>query len=301
MILRVCSNSRALGLLVLAFFAGSLRAAEWRQTTWEGEPAWRADSGGWRAVVSPARGRLVQLGRKDAPGVLAREGHRFWLGPQTEWPAWWPPPAAWESRPAASVRVEGDTLVLVAFPTGVGGWPDVERRYRWDGENRLVCEGIWRGGSVPVQGMHILQLPTEAVVTVRPGREGILALPVWERRTHVPDPELPPELLEPVADGTKRMRSIGREHKLGFWTQPLVARVGDTEVTLSARPTDFAPVGEPDYGYNAQVFVGNADVPGVEIEQMSARAAPGPEPRRFAIEIGLRKVGTPADAAVPAR
>lgn len=108
-------------VLLLGGLLASLRGADWTPTTWNGEAAWASSAQGWRAVVSVPRARLMHFGPDGsevnlllAPPTRANPnrlgGHRLWLGPQTEWPGFWPPPAAWEYHEAGTIGAASGVL-----------------------------------------------------------------------------------------------------------------------------------------------------------------------------------------------
>ena len=148
-------------------------AEPWRPLTWHGERALVSDSHGRRAIVSLERGRLLHFGLTDreantllAPSTRAQRnywgGHRLWLGPQSTWGKFWPPPDAWEYLGAESFTAEAGVLRLV-MPDAGEGWPRLRRTYQWDGPH-LVCGAELLGGTRPAQIIQILQLPATARV-----------------------------------------------------------------------------------------------------------------------------------------
>src|SRR5690606_6276552 len=138
-----------LWLAALAALASRGGEGVWQPTTWRGEEAYESRSGGWHAIVSVARARLVHFGATADDRNLLFEtatrdhpqgwgGHRVWLGPQGTWPSgWWPPPPEWESTAAERATVREDVLELPIRPAG-HGWPRWTRTYHWEGD-ALVC------------------------------------------------------------------------------------------------------------------------------------------------------------------
>ena len=126
---------RSLLLLLLcclptAWLAATEPALTWQSVTWNGEPAWASTSQGWRAVVSVTRARLMHFGPAErdlnlllAPVTRANRnrlgGHRLWLGPQTSWPKFWPPPEAWEYKEPATVASELRSTFWLGRPPSI--------------------------------------------------------------------------------------------------------------------------------------------------------------------------------------
>lgn len=177
---------------VLGVFSLLTRAdATWSRTEWRGERAWTASSRGWTAIVSEERARLVSLAPADGGAsllyaeqkdVFSWGGHRFWLGPQSAWTAPWPPPEDWERSAAAELTADGDTLRVKQARTDAN-YPAIERSYVWR-DGVLSCTVSWRDPRF--QGIHIVQVPKEAVVRVRRAPSeaaplGYVLLPVYKR------------------------------------------------------------------------------------------------------------------------
>jgi hypothetical protein len=261
----------------------------WSETTWNGERAVAADSEGWRAVVSLERGRLVHFGPADAGENLLHVstergpdggwgGHIAWLGPQIEWPAIWPPLAAWERSAAVSHAVRDGWLEL-ALPESGGGWARLTRAYRWDGD-ALLCRVSVTGGAHAAQVMQIVQVPASAVVRV------VQAVPSTEApsgfyllRVGVPD-QVVREFSWPAhavreADGALTWRPTGTVIKVGFAPQPLVATIGAYELSLAPAGETGVVAGAIDGGYTTQLYLGREGTPFIELEQLSSRFAAG--------------------------
>lgn len=279
--------------LLLFCLAGSLRSADWLATTWQGEPAYASESGGWRAIVSVARGRLMHFGPAgrelnllltpptgENPNRLG--GHRLWLGPQAEWAHGWPPPDAWEYHAPESVTIEAGVLRFALAPTG-DAWPRLTRTYHWAGAN-LVCGAESSGGTRPAQFVHIMQVPGGMIVSAeaRP-EERFPAGYVQLSSTAGPfaahfDP--PPQVSQ--AGATLTLRHTGVVVKLGFRPQTLMGRSGGYELSVSRGTQAGAATGEPDEGFLTQVYFSDANEPFFELEQLSPLFAAG-QPARFEI------------------
>lgn len=294
--------------VALSFFASPVATAAeaapahvWTATTWNGENACALETTVWRAVVSVERGRLVEFGLNGGatPLLFAPEtrdtplgwgGHRVWLGPQLTWPAVWPPPPQWESSAAAAVRAEGARLELDA-PDAGDGWPRFTRIYEL-ADGKLACRVRIAGGTRPVQIIQILQTPatTEASFRLHEVDEtyprGFVLLPPLAVRKHaVAAQEIPPQM-RLVGGGAARLRHTGTTGKFGFPAQTIVARNGVLVWQIAREPLQVAVVDEPDDGFNSQIWLGGAEVPIVELEQLSPRFAAGAE-AEFSIVIGF--------------
>lgn len=296
---------RPFALILLAAGSVSLQADTWHPLTWRGERAWLSRSGPWAAVVSEARARLVFFGEWEGEKNLlyatfpagrapSLGGHRFWLGPQNDWKALWPPPPDWEASPGW-VRVSGNLLTLT-LPHTDRDYPALTRSYRWE-EKRLVCRGSWTsGGNKNYQAIQTFHLPKNAMVRARvsPGPSlprGFAILKQREKLTLVSDfSRLPGKLRE--KDGWITVRRDGGEWKMAFPPQALVSQIGDSELILSRGRSTGRVVSEPDLGLLTQIYLG-ADkdrCPFVEIEQLSPVLEPrGNEPAAFEVSLEARK------------
>ena len=275
---------------------GAAPTAEWRAVIWQGERAHELNTAQWRAVVSVERGRLVHFGPAGAEPnlLLATEsrdaaftwgGHLVWLGPQALWV--WPPPEAWERSAAECVTVAGARLELL-MPDAGRGFPRLTRIYEVAGE-RLACRVAVAGGTQAVQVMQVLQTCPDTVVELRPGpsaqwprgyfRVGGAAGPL-----HQPDFALPAGV-EEIAGGV-RISYTGKCDKLAFPPQTLVARIGASTVQLAFGETRGAELAAPDSGFYTQVYIGDAQSPVVEIEQLSPQWRAG-EDAEFSMYVEL--------------
>jgi hypothetical protein len=276
--------------MMLSSAARPSPAASWHRTTWEGEPAWAAESGEVLAIVSEARARLIHLGPagrgsnllsapvprpepKDAGEAPNWGGHRIWLGPQKRWV--WPPPRDWEFSSAAASHADGETLVLVHARSDPD-LPALERRYRWDGD-MLDCTVRWREAREPWYAMHVVAVDAPIAVTV--------SLRAWDEvpegwvevsmqgfattglRTH--------SALEEHGDGRITVRSGRKGGKWGFAPQPLtVARSGGWQLIVEPGPWTGLALGSPDQGYLSQVWVDAGESAFSELEQLSPYLLP---------------------------
>ncbi|GAT32275.1 hypothetical protein TSACC_2673 [Terrimicrobium sacchariphilum] len=272
--------------LLLALALGALpgfAADAWSPTKWQNTPAWQSRSGGWLAVVSESRARLIYLGPAEgrvnllyappAPAPLRpRGGHIAWLGPQAEWYGGrevWPPPGGWESAGSASVSSSGDTLTMV-LPR-VANLPVLSRSYFWK-DRALHCQVAWSGGKGSYQVIQIVQLPPQAMVTARPGGAsggGFIRISV-DGRNRRESPAGSPEIAM-RADGAVQIRSREGRAKFGFPPQPLRAVIGRYSLVMERGETLGRVLDSPDAGFDTQVYVGGKVHPFVEIEQLSPR------------------------------
>lgn len=280
--------------------------SEWSRISFQGEPAWVSISEGWAAVVSEERGRLIYFGEeKTGENLLYAPvpkdsteswgGHRCWLGPQDRWEPVWPPIADWEASPSSEVEINAEQLILHA-PHTVNSYPAISRRYYWRGQT-LCCRGEWRkAGTEPFQGVHILQLPKEAVVKARIERSpdlthGFALLTPGKTPSFLA--EFDRDLPGVHAKGdTIILTADGWEEKIGVVPQTLVCKINNYELVL-ARGEQFGHVtGEWDRGLSTQIYLG-ADAyfcPFVEVEQLSSLLDPGEGTAGFEILISARKL-----------
>lgn len=257
---------RLLLISLMMLGSPSAPAADWQSVTWQGEPAYASSAGGWRAVVSVARGRLMHFGPADrdynlllAPASRADRnvlgGHRLWLGPQSDWASIWPPPAAWEYSEPASVESVAGVLRLLMPATG-DDWPRLTRTYHWDGAS-LVCGAEFAGGARPAQFIQILQVRPEVTVAVavRPEQAfpaGYVTLPSsagpFSARFS------PPPHVSRAGDALA-LRHTGTVTKLGFRPQTLAGRIDGYDLRVSRGTLTGTTVGEPDEGFHTQVYL----------------------------------------------
>lgn len=268
-------------------------ANKWRRVP--GEPAcFKGGIGGWELRLDATRARLVSAvppGGSAADNVLLADGHRVWLGPQSEWPGFWPPPRDWEGSPATGVAVSEDaTEVTFTLPHTDPLNPPLTRRYKIL-PDALLLVAAWRVGSAAPpaaarQAVHILQTRTDTIVYLekRPLRSvplgyGLLALS--DRPGPLLDAPLPRDiatLYSRKEPDLLRLAFSGREEKIGVAPQPIVARVfGGYEfrffpVVHNGIPT--SPADDPDAGLRTQAYFGSDNWAMVELEQLSSRLAP---------------------------
>lgn len=288
-----------LPFLAAGLLAVAAHAADWTTTTWFGEPAWESRAAGWRAIVSASRARLMHFGPDGSEVNLllappTREnrnrlgGHRLWLGPQTEWKGFWPPPASWEYREAESATAADGVLRLAMAPTD-DAWPRLVRTYHWDGAS-LVCGAEFSGGTRPAQFIQILQVPPPMAVraTVHPAEgypAGYVRLlsgagPFTARFAPPPHASL--------AGDELTLRHTGTVGKYGFRPQALTGELDGHELVVSRGVQTGEVVGEPDEGFHAQVYLSEHNGAFTEIEQLSPLFAPG-KPARFEMVLTGRK------------
>lgn len=290
---------RAFLFATLLTLVVSATAADWRQTQWQGEPAWESSSSGWRAIVSVTRARLMHFGPDGsdvnlllAPPTRANPnrlgGHRVWLGPQAEWPGGWPPPAAWEYREPVQVGVESGVLRFV-MPSTNDAWPQLTRTYRWDGAT-LVCGAEFSGGRRPAQIVQIFQVPPAmtAEAAVRPAANfpaGYVRLPSTAGPFAA---RFVPPTHASLAGDTLTLKHTGVVGKYGFPPQALVGRLDGFELTVSRGAQTGEVVGEPDEGFHSQVYLSGEHEAFGELEQLSPLFAAG-KPARFEVRLSARK------------
>ncbi|MDX2186071.1 MAG: hypothetical protein SFV32_03990 [Opitutaceae bacterium] len=272
-------------LLPMATSPSKAHETTWLETRWNGESAYSAHTGTWKAVVSLDRGRLVHFGPADTDyNFLASDatkdgeegygGHRVWFGPQQEWSAPWPPPEAWEHAGAARWHASEASLEL-EMPPSPDGWPNLVRVYRVESD-RLVCGVRASGGTRPAQVMQILQTPPGTRVVLQCIRDentqewmrvlrkdqdhGSLILPEHVRR-----------------DGdTVHVEYRNSPIKLAFATQPITAIRGEYTLIVSKGEERGPIAATPDDGLYTQIYLGapkHGNV--VELEQLSPAFAAG--------------------------
>jgi len=285
-------------LAALAAGAAAADAAteQWAEATWNGEHAFAAIAGSWKAVVSVERGRLVYLGDAGtgrnllfAPATRDTAdgwgGHRVWCGPQDRWPGGWPPPKAWEHS-AAAVTADGPRLILT-MPDSPDGWPRITREYFWS-DGVLHCRVRLTGGNRDAQVIQIVQAPASAEVEVSAARSAKAArgyVQVHLGRKPSPRYDFPPPPQVLVDGESLRLKFTGAMEKFGFTPQPLRARIAGTTLVLSRGASDGAVAGVPDDGYLTQVYLGESRSALIELEQLSPLWRGGTE---AAFEILLR-------------
>ncbi len=260
----------------------------WQRVQWHGEDSLTSTSQGWKAIISLVRARLVHFGPADHEINLLFEtadranpagwgGHRLWLGMQKDWASIWPPPAAWESSAAARVTERSGQLRLELSPVD-DGWPDLVRTYQWHGDT-LVCGAEFRGGSRPAQFISIFQVPRTAEILMRadPGLElpaGYVQLPSGAGPFARKFSETEHVQRSATAD-IVRLRHLGHIAKLGFEPQTIIAHVAGYTLSVGRGPETGERVGEPDEGFHSQVYLGRADEPFIELEQLTSLWAGG--------------------------
>lgn len=268
----------------------------WAATTWRGERAYELTSGCWRAVVSIDRGRLVYFGPADAGRNLLFEtasrqdpfswgGHRVWLGPQALWG--WPPPDAWERAAAERVTPNGARLELL-MPDAGSGFPRLTRIYELVAR-RLACRVAIAGGTQAVQVMQILQTPQATTVDLEPAPSA-----QWSRGYFRVGGDIGPpmESVFPLPAGVQESSGrvtvsfAGKSDKLAFPPQALAAHIGERTLILAFGESRGAELAAPDGGFYTQVYIGHAEAPVVELEQLSPQWRAG-EAAEFSMYVEL--------------
>lgn len=212
------------------------------------------------------------------PDGLGFGGHRAWLGPQTEWPVFWPPPVNWENEPAVRLRQASDGTLIVDGRDAGPGAPAIRREYRWVATGVLESTVSWRETNAKGrQAIQILKIDPKAEVIAEraPSKEvplGFVQLPIAGRpgtQTRFARPEH-----ARIQGRTVRLRRASAEEKFGLPSQSIVARWRDAEIHLHPREQFGRAVGEPDGPFSSHVYLGAADLEVVEIEQLSSRLVP---------------------------
>ncbi len=280
--MRMCGVIFRCLLLVVALWRLPPAAGQdWTSGEWRGERAWSSVSGtGWTAVVSEERARLIALippGGSERESLLFADlknefswgGHRFWLGPQAAWASVWPPPADWETGAAARVEADGPRLRVEHRRTDAD-YPPLTRRYEWRG-GRLHCAAEW--SDARFQGIHIIQLPPEAVVRIRrlvtDGLPlGYALLPIFRRNDLLVDREVSPAVAEVDGD-VVTLRNRGVAEKIGVAPGDIVADVGGWCLAMIRGHMSGMSDRTPDLGLFTQVFLGSEESVFTEIEQLT--------------------------------
>ncbi len=281
--------TRFASFLILAFcLVGCATPGKWYSTLAQGRIVWRADSGNLRAEVDPARGRLSFLGPREGPNFLNSPsdpadplqlgGHRVWLGPQTEWHPFWPPPANWEMTAAQWVKPNRGGILELETSAKSGKEIAIRRSYRWQKEGLLECKVSWQERSPRGhQSMQIFQLAKGAVFEASPkpaksAPRGFVRLPIGPRPTTETDFALPPHATS--TGKTLLLRRMPEEEKLGFPTQTLSARWPDGELRLHPGRIQGKARNRPDGPYDSQIYLGADAFPLLEFEHLSPRLVP---------------------------
>ncbi len=303
---------RHAGLCLALLLAGCASPGQWTRVEGSSGPIWRSDRATWRAEVDPARGRLTSLGPIGGRNLLFEPthnelgfgGHRVWLGPQTEWEVFWPPPDNWELSAADRITVLSDGSLSVLSPSAGSGAPALHRNYRWVADGRLECVVEWTearpGGR---QAIQIFQIASGAAVEAEARPEsraphGYVLLPLLDRPQVLRKFRVPPHVRR-----TGRRVILERaatEEKFGFVEQPLLARWPDRlELILHPGPSRGVVVDDPSEGYPTQVYLGSDAWPLIEIEQLSPRLRPEKPDHTVShtvtIELNHRSEPTPSD------
>jgi hypothetical protein len=211
-------------------------------------------------------------------------GHRLWLGPQTTWTKFWPPPDAWEYREPAAIVQEAGVLRLT-MPATDDGWPQLTRTYHWTGAS-LVCGAEFSGGNRPAQFVQILQVSPSVRVTVEARPEpafpsGYVRLSPFAARF-----EQPPQVTR--TDNALVLQHNGAVVKLGFRPQSITGRLGRFTLQVSRGDQTGQTAGEPDEGFHTQVYLSEGNEAFAELEQLSPLFSPGQHARFEMILTGTK-------------
>jgi hypothetical protein len=212
-------------------------------------------------------------------------GHRLWLGPQSTWTKFWPPPDAWEYREPAAIVQDGGVLRLIMPPTD-DGWPQLTRTYHWIGAS-LVCGAEFSGGTRPAQFVQILQVSPSVRVTVAARPEaafpsGYVRLSPFAARF-----DEPPQVTRTNNDLV--LQHNGVVVKLGFRPQPLIGRIGGFALEVSRGVQTGQTAGDPDEGFHTQVYLSEGNEAFAELEQLSPLFAPGQHTRFEIVLTGIKQ------------
>ena len=287
-------NLRSLLTLICCFLMASVKtpASDWLPITWLNEKALVSVSGGWKAIVSLDRGRLMYFGPAESEFNLLLApanrdnlniwgGHRVWLGPQSSWASGWPPPREWESSGSGSFTNEKGVLRLQMVATK-DDWPRITRVYQWS-ETKLVCGVEATGGNRPAQIIQIFQVPAATIVSAQAHPRdkfvaGYVRLPSMVSRFAAEFSQ--PAHVTRVGDELT-LRHVRVIEKLGFTPQLLTGHVGNYSLTVTRGAQTGSVVSEPDQGFFTQVYLGGEE-PFIELEQLSPLFAAG-QPASFAV------------------
>ncbi len=234
---------------------------------------------------------MIPPGGSEADNVLLAGGHRVWLGPQSEWPDFWPPPRDWEYSPAAGVVVSEDaTEVVFVLPHTDTRSPPLTRRYKILPDALLLVAAWCVDPAAPApaarQAVHILQTRTDAIIYLEkksfqaaPLGYGLLTLS--NRPGPLLDAPLPHDVATQCsseAPGALSLAFSGREEKLGVGPQPIIVRFsgghGFRLFPVVHNGIPVSPVYDADAGLHTQAYFGSSDWPMVELEQLSPRLTP---------------------------
>ncbi|PTX99411.1 hypothetical protein DB346_16320 [Verrucomicrobia bacterium LW23] len=269
-------------------------AGSWSRVDLQGLPMWVSESGDWRAEVDPSRGRLTYLGPRRGPNFLNAPaqpadtlqfgGHRVWLGPQSEWKPFWPPPRQWEMAPAESIQARDGNILELESPPGPGDAVAIRRTYRWCEAGKLECAVSWKETTPRGrQAIQIFQIAEGAVIEATPASRlvdsaprGFIRLPLSTRATTERVFDWPAQATKSATGDTILLRRKPAEEKLGFPLQTLTARWPQGELHLHPGTSTGNPQGatDADTEFPSQVYLGADAAPFVEIEQLSQRLLP---------------------------
>lgn len=302
----VCFRALACALAIVSGCIAAAATGDWRRDTWRGESAWVSESSGWRAVVSEARGRLIEFAEaeagapnllqapEDRDAALAYGGHRAWLGPQRDWKVSWPAPRDWEWSASASVAARGAVLEL-RMPRTDADYPELVRTYAWSG-HQLLMGLSWRAeGTRHFQAIHILQM-SGCTVARLPVQDtawlpfGYGVIDPDQSRLVIPQDGDHPSVAR--TGGQLLVQRSTRMVKLGFTPQSLEAYSRGYRVRLHPHSHRGELLDAPDAGLVTQVFLGDLGFELVEIEQLSPRLGPDEEGwAEFVVRLEAQRAG----------
>lgn len=277
----------------------------WSPVQWCGHTAWQSSFGPWSAIVSLDTCRLTYFGPRSgdwnflhpAPQVLhvprsaedaqSWGGHLFWLGPQCEWPADWPPSRATDYSSASDWSLRrGDTRLELEHPPDHVHPGPVRRAYEWV-KGRLRCEASWIDPEGHHQGIHVFQ--------IRSPEEIHLAC---LRSPHLPhgyarwQPGHPYDRSHHLDDWVEERGLLIKQfhshpQKWAFPAQPVTARYPEGG-SLTIHPCDFhaLTLDWPDAELMTQIWTGGPGWPWWELEQSTPRLRSRPgSPIRTTVEL----------------
>ncbi len=153
----------------------------------------------------------------------------------------------------------------------------------------LHCRLSWRGGQY--YGIHIIQLPRGAAVTVRRAAasglpQGYALVPVYRRPQILTDVPVA-EAVSRIDGDTITLRHANQTEKIALFPQTIFARIGKYRLEMQrGEQSGFSP-SVPDLGLLTQVFLGDRANPFIEIEQLSPYAKGRPASTEVMLRPGV--------------